>query len=136
MNIQQATDSVRPFMAKRQLDAIRAGTHGEEKQFFITTLLELGQTIQTMPKTYGQDGLGDQAIVHLHYFIGNCHWWITELDIKDGVSQAFGLASLGYEPELGYISITELTQNGVELDLHWTAQTVQQVMASMLSTSA
>ena len=34
--------------------------------------------------------------------------------------QAFGYADIGYGPEAGYISIEELLENDVELDLYWT----------------
>jgi hypothetical protein len=59
---------------------------------------------------------------YLHYFRGSCDWYIMEKDIDshgDGQSQAFGLADLGYGGELGYISIQELCECGVELDLHF-----------------
>ena len=83
-------------------------------------MLELGKLFETMPKTYEQDGFGDQAVVHLHYFLGRMNWYITERDIEDEQLQAFGLADLGQGGELGYICIQELIENGVELDLHWT----------------
>lgn len=59
---------------------------------------------------------------HLHYFFRGCDWYIQEKDIdsEDGQIQAFGLANLGYGFELGYISIQELVENGVELNLHFT----------------
>jgi len=40
--------------------------------------------------------------------------------------QAFGLADMG-SPELGYISIVELLQKGVELDLHWTQKKLSEI---------
>jgi len=55
-------------------------------------------------------------------------WYITEKDMGDEQIQAFGLADLGMGfPELGYISIEELVENGVELDLHWTPKTLAEV---------
>jgi hypothetical protein len=42
--------------------------------------------------------------------------------------QAFGLVSLGYEPELGYISLPEILKAGAELDLHWTPTTVGEIL--------
>lgn len=91
----------------------------------------LSKTIKEAPVTYAQDGLGDAAVVHLHYFYGGCDWWITELDMTDGVSQAFGMASLsGIDPDLGYISITELCENPrIELDFYWTPKTVGEIKA-------
>ena len=38
--------------------------------------------------------------------------------------QALGLANLGYGGELGYISIQELIDAGVELDVYWTPKTI------------
>jgi hypothetical protein len=127
MDITSTTQFLRPYLSNAQLMAMNDGLRSEEKKFFIEKLLAIANTMRTMPKTYQQDGLGDQAIAYLHYFVGGCDWWITELDIEDGVSQAFGLASLGYEPELGYISIIELIRNSAELDLHWTPKTIGEI---------
>jgi hypothetical protein len=75
-------------------------------------------------------------VVHLHYFRGSCDVWLTELDkgapddeADDYQSQAFGLTDLGYGPELGYVSIPEITRAGMELDLHWKPVTVGEIMA-------
>ena len=64
--------------------------------------------ITTMPVTYQQDGMGDDAVVYLHYFCGPFNWFITEKDKDGGVDQAYGLTDLRGEPELGYISIREI----------------------------
>ena len=80
-----------------------------------------------MPETYGQDGMGDKAIAHLHYFKGSMDWYITEKDMEGEQLQAFGMVDMGYGPELGYISIAELVQNGIELDLHFTPMTLGEI---------
>lgn len=67
----------------------------------------------------------------MHYFTSNGDFYITEKDIDDGVTQAFGLASIGDSyPELGYISITELVKNGAEIDLHFEPKTLSEIKAS------
>ena len=86
------------------------------------------------PDLYEQDGLGRKAIVHEHYFIGGCDWWITEYNKEKDI--AFGFACLGdpQNAELGYVSLTELEQirvNGVfpvELDMWWDKCPVGEVM--------
>src|SRR3990167_2578089 len=131
----QALRTVRQFVSPDQYQAMRAGLRGEESQYFQDKFMEIGNTIEHMPKTYDQDGLGDQAVAHLHYFMGSGDWYITEKDSDpvnesgghDGQIQAFGLADLGYGAELGYISIAELIANGAELDLHFTPQTLAQL---------
>lgn len=84
--------------------------------------------INSMPVTYGQDGLGDEAIAYIHYQIRipshpDSDWYITEKDISgQGQAQAFGLACLGdcSTPELGYISLEELLSIPVvSLDLNF-----------------
>lgn len=103
--------------------------NGEEGQSFKDKLAELKQTIGSMPVTYEQDGLGDDAIVHLHYFAGGANWYITEKDMSgDGTLQAFGWAELfPGEGEFGYISIADLVRSPrVELDLHWTPRTLRE----------
>ena len=106
------------------------GGGGEEGSSFGANLVEYGDRVWAMPKTYAQDGMGDQAVAHLHYFKGSGDWYITEVDSTrdgEGQIQAFGLADLGYGTELGYISIAELIGNGVELDLHFTPQTLAEL---------
>ena len=121
--------NINKFLCVAQRFAISEAAEGEEGEFFLDKLQELQKTIDTMPKTYEQDGKGDDAIVYLHYFLGGMDWYITERDMEDDQLQAFGLADLGYGGELGYISIQELIDNGVELDLHWKPKTLAEVKA-------
>jgi len=116
------------WMSEGQNKAVIAGLMGEEWQFFADKMKELAGVIAAMPKTYDQDGMGDSAVAHLHYFRGAADWYITEKDMEGkGTQQAFGLADLGYGGELGYISIDELISAGVELDFHFAPKTVGQI---------
>lgn len=126
----KATRALHPFISAAQLQIIGDGCRGEEKAFFKAKLVEMGERVSTMPKTYEQDGKGDQAVVYLHYFHGGADWYITERDMEDEQLQAFGYADLGYGGELGYISIEELVANGVELDCYWTPRTLAEVKGS------
>ncbi len=112
------------FIGYRQKGAILICLRGEEKDFFADKMIELQSIIGKMPKSFEQDGMGDKAIVSLHYFKGGCDWYITERDVDDYTPQAFGMANLGYGGELGYISIDELTQNNIDLDLFWTPKVI------------
>lgn len=117
------------WMSEAQNKAVIDGLMGEEWQFFADKMKELAATIASMPKTYDQDGKGEEAIAHLHYFRGSGDWYITEKDMEGvGTEQAFGLADLyGDGGELGYISIQELREAGVELDFHFTPKAVREV---------
>ena len=126
-DINKVMPLLKQFIGKSQLSAIGMGIRGEEGQFFKDKLIEIANVIQTMPKTYGQDGMGDKAIAYLHYFKGDGDWHITEKDMEDEQLQAFGLANIGYGGELGYISIQELIDAGVELDLYWNPQAIGQI---------
>lgn len=122
------------FMPRSQWLAILDGLQGEERAHFAQLISTYAQRVATMPATYEQDGLGDEAIVYLHYFTGGADWYITEKDSdpdQSGQHQAFGLACLfGDEGELGYISIVELRQLGAELDLYWEPRTLSAIRAS------
>lgn len=125
-----ALHSLRGFIGKSQLHAIGQGCWGGERQYFYDKLVEMAGIVTRMPRTYEQDGLGDRAIAHLHYFKGSCDWYITEKDSEpDGQHQAFGLANLGYGGELGYISIVELVDLDVELDLYFTPCSLAEIKA-------
>src|SRR5574340_114196 len=119
-----------PFLPVNQLAIIRECLEGEEREFFIDKMNEMKAVIETMPVTYSQSEAGDEAVAYLHYFYRNCDWYITEKDMEgDGTEQAYGMADLGYGPECGYISIQEITQSGiyVELDLHWEPKTLAEI---------
>ena len=98
-----------------------------ERQFFFDKMVELAGIVALMPATCETDGQGDQAIVHLHYFMGGCDWYITERDGETGQRQAFGKANLGHGAELGYISIVEVLACGAELDLYWAPRMLAEV---------
>lgn len=123
-------EQVRPFVPVVQLKCLVDGLRGEERGFFREKLCELVATIEAMPVTCAQDGLGDEAVVHLHYFLGGADWWITEKDVDGGVAQAFGLVDMGHGPELGCIGINELVRvRGMDLDLHWKPVTLGELKA-------
>lgn len=128
-----AAPTVRPFVPRNQLAFMADACRGPEKEFFMQKFVDLAELINTMPKTYEQDGKGDDAIAYLHYFCGGNHWFITEKDCENGgVDQAFGYAILNEDDEcaeLGYISIKELTDCIVELDLHFTPKSLATIKA-------
>lgn len=126
-------ETLRPFIGYSQRKTVFELFNSEERQYFVDLMAGLAALVSTMPKTYEQDGKGDDAIASLHYFTGSCDWWITEKDIgapeEPGQHQAFGLASLnGGEPELGYISIVELLTNGAELDFHFSPKRIGDIL--------
>lgn len=122
--VNAAMKTVRPFLSKEQFEVMSDACWGEEKEFFQQTFIELAQLIDTMPETYEQDVKGDRAIAYLHYFSGANDWYITEKDIEGGVTQAFGYAVVnGVQypySKFCYVSITEITRCGTDLDLHFT----------------
>lgn len=120
-NVQAAlNNTLRHFISATQRACMAELLKSEEAAFFAEKIRELNDIVTHMPLPYETDGQGGRAIAHLHYFKGACDWWITERDSSEEQIQSFGRADLGYGPELGYISIKELIENGVELDLHWT----------------
>lgn len=65
-------------------------------------------------------------VIHAHFFVGSCDWWIAEYDPKERL--CWGYACLG-DPqcaEWGYVSLDELETVRVsnifhvEYDRHWT----------------
>lgn len=127
----ECVKTVRQFISPAQLSVMANGVRSEERSHFVEKFDEYATRINTMAKTYEQDGKGDDAIVYLHYFLGGADWFIIEKDMEPEQQQAFGLADLFNDGgRLGYISIIELVQNGVELDLFWTPKTLGEVKAS------
>ena len=72
-----------------------------------------------------EDVTTDEKIIHMHFFIGGCDWYITEYDPVDKLF--FGFANLNDDQnaEWGYISFAELKSiriHGLEIDCEtdWT----------------
>ncbi len=129
LSIKAKLKIIKPFMSKSQYKVISTGMDKEDYEFN-DVIDRLYKTITTMPKTYEQDGKGDKAVAYLHYFNSGSDWYITEKDMGDEQTQAFGYAILNGDKEmaeLGYISIEELTRLGVELDFHYSTQTVGEI---------
>lgn len=78
------------------------------------------ERLAKIPRLYETEGipLKDKQI-HLHFFLGNCDWYIAEYDGED---LFFGFAILNGDhlnSEWGYISFMELRSinfNGLEID--------------------
>ena len=134
-SVSEAETALHPFVSRQQRAAMRDLSHSsEEEGFFQEKLLEFGNRVASMPKTYDQDGKGDEAVAYLHYFHGGSDWYITEKDVDGGIEQAFGYTVLNGDTEnaeLGYISIAELTECGVDLDLHFEPRTLREVKAEI-----
>jgi hypothetical protein len=129
-HVQVAVGFLVNFVSRSQLTVLVQNCRGEERLYFRNPLVQTEKIIKSMPILYDQESL-DQAVVHLHYFYGGNEWFIMENDAEQGIQhKAFGLAVV-HEAELGYISIAELIQNGVELDLHWTPGPLAKVKAKL-----
>lgn len=137
----QASDdlyALRNFLPRDEHRVLYYHLKGEEADHFANLIAHWKHVIETMPKTGETDGLGENAIVHLHYFYGSADWFITEKDVgspddapedRGKQLQAFGWAEI--VPgcgEYGYISIEELMENNVELDLYWEPKTVAEAI--------
>ena len=116
-----------PFIGRAQMQTLWDGCRqGEEKAFFRDLVVQMGQRIKALPKTYEQDGKGPRAVAYLHYFLNGWDWYITEKDASGGGVQAFGLTA-GPEREMGYISLPEIMKEGAELDLYWAPKTLAEI---------
>lgn len=131
----RALGRLHDFIGAGQRAAILAGLRGEERAAFAEIVRDMCARLDAAPTTYETDGQGYAATAFLHYFIGGCDWWILELDRgadgdtpADFQRQAFGITSLGFEPEMGYISISEVLAIGAELDLHFAPRTVREIL--------
>ena len=123
----EAAQTLKRFVSKNQLQAMTNCVNGDEGQFFIDKMVEVADLFAGMPSTGETDGQGDNANAYLHYFHGNMDWYITERDVLYDQYQAFGYANLGYGYECGYISLVELAENDIELDLHFTPKSIGEV---------
>jgi len=112
--------NLRHYIGPAQYSILRNLITGEEGKFFQDMLYHLEQRIAIMPGPMAEEE--QPAIAYLHYFGGSYDAWITQKDIDgEPQHQVFGYASFNGpgEGEYGYISLPELFENGIELDLYW-----------------
>lgn len=84
--------------------------------------------LSKVPKLYSTDDISlKEKMIHMHFFIGGCDWFISEYCSKDQIF--FGFAILNNDlsnSEWGYVSFQELCEvkaGGfleVDRDLHFT----------------
>jgi len=124
--------SISDFLSNSQMKILKSEGVQDGSEFFKSVISRLKSIINDMPVTFQQDGLGDDAVAHLHYFYGGSDWYIT--DMEGGIERAFGFARLNGDSdnaELGYISIKELTSHNVELDFHFEPTTLCKIKEEM-----
>ena len=109
---------LRSVMSKSQFYAFGdLCKNSEERDFFRLKALELEKTFKDLPALYLTDGQKD-SLFTVHYFGPSFDCWIKEIDLETG--EAFGMSKFyGNDPELGYISIHDLCENGMEIDLNF-----------------
>ena len=84
-----------------------------------------------LPKLYATDGKGDEAVAIVKFFTPDANWTWYAIEF-DGDDLFFGLVN-GFEPELGYFSLSELqTVRGglglpVERDMYWEEMTIGEI---------
>lgn len=127
--------SLKNYIGSSQRSVLSSNLRGEEGRYFADMLIGLQAKIDAMPVLYCQEDLDDAAVVHLHYFLGGIiDAWVTEKhddetdphDPQD-YDRAFGYRKVNGEAELGYMSIKEMIECGVELDLYWEPKTLKEV---------
>lgn len=72
--------------------------------------------LKRVPKLNATETIsGEDKIIHLHFFIGGCDWYIAEYDGKDTF---FGYANLNdsYNAEWGYVGFNELKEITIGVD--------------------
>ncbi len=93
------------------------------------------ERLSRMPRLYETEHIPAQnKIIHLHFFIGGCDWYVAEYD---GDDLFFGYAILNGDmqnAEWGYISYSELKSTSItsvevdcELEEYWTPKPFSEV---------
>lgn len=126
----RSINDLTPYLSVSQRMAICSGATGEEGAFFKKKIHEIALQVETMPAIYAQEGMGDAAKAHLHYFLGGSDWYITERNVCDQQVEAFGFVILNGDldnAEMGYLSLKEILQYGAELDLDWVPTSLRDV---------
>jgi len=117
----EALSAIKHFLSREQAQVMRTLMDGEEGPYFQAKAREMAGIILGMPKTH-ETANNPDPVVYLHYFNGGSDWYVFERDMYEEQLQTYCYACLNgwYDcAEVGLVSIEELCENGVELDLHW-----------------
>ena len=82
----------------------------------------LADVLMALPRFYKTEDVDlDNKIIHMHFFIGNCNWYVAEYD---GENLFFGYVNLDdpINAEWGYFSLTELRELCVGVTLQLEAE--------------
>jgi bifunctional non-homologous end joining protein LigD len=130
--LQANIETITPFVPVGQLATLKELVKGGEGNFYAEKIQEMAQTVRTMPQTGETREQGEKAVVQLRYFWGDyCEALITEKDkgnageADPGQHQAFGSVDTGVGHELGFVSIAEIIQTPVELDLYFEPKSLE-----------
>lgn len=126
---------VSQWMSPAQYNVLSLCKRGEESAAFQEIERRLIDNIQKCPTTYQQDGLGDNAIVFLHYFNSNNDYYIFETDVgcKDNSPNQFQSQMMALKKEgnndfrYGYIGLSTLLRMGCELDFYFKPQKIADI---------
>ena len=75
------------------------------------------EALDRLPRLYETETKDtEKTVFHLHFFIGECDWWVAEFDSED---LFFGFVCLGdlLNAEWGYFRLSELRETRVVTDL-------------------
>ena len=89
-----------------------------------------------LPALYDQDGKGDEAIAYVKFFspVGSWTLYVTEFNGEDTL---YGLVTGVQFPELGYSSLSEISNTRlkmglhIERDMYFTPTTIGEIKAKL-----
>ena len=91
------------------------------------------EKLDRIPRLYETENTQlEDKLIHLHFFIGGCDWYIAEYD-GDALFFGFAILNGDYEmAEWGYISFAELKSlriHGIEIDCEtdWTPKKASEI---------
>lgn len=114
----QKLDLLKSWVSEAQFAVLESYAESDELDGHLETVSRVYDQIKSLPKLAETDGQGRNAMAILHYFMAGSDWYFTEADDRN---DGFGYASInGQDLESGYLSASEITGNGAELDLNFT----------------
>lgn len=109
------------FIGRTQKAALRDFLRGPEGKDFRELINQAETNAAAIPAMYAQDGKGINAMAFTHLFKGGRDVYLMEMND----SEAFGLGrSHPHDAEFSYFDLQELRTLDLEIDLHFTPQSV------------
>lgn len=135
LNPKQASEILKQFISREQIFVLMSGLSPLERMAYSDRLINLATIInEDMPINDNTMPTSNDNTIYLHYFINGADWYVIEKDANvdgKGQIQAYGLVDFGEGLQETFISIKQMFEFHVQLDLAFQPRSVSELQENL-----